>query len=248
MGLSGSEFSYTLTFPTPLSADVDPERTGITGISWGGFLTCITAGLDDRFKCVIPIYGCGYLTEASAWIDRINEQGDKGKKWCELWDPSVYLPKVKSPIYWVAGTNDAAYWMIALDKSERLIKGKRSLSMLGDMPHGHGGAGEAPMEIAAIADHYLKNGPELPEFSKQKLNKGILSAEYTYNGKTKEFVLYYTTDKQINPQSKWNTAPVTDINKSKIRCQLPQDTTMAFINAITEDGLQFSTDIFKVAE
>ena len=30
--------------------EVDPERIGITGISWGGYLTCIVAGLDDRLK------------------------------------------------------------------------------------------------------------------------------------------------------------------------------------------------------
>lgn len=226
--------------------DVDPDRTGITGVSWGGFLTCITAGLDQRFKCVIPIYGCGYLSEASAWIDRIKEQGDKGKEWCNLWDPSVYLPDVKAPIYWVAGTNDAAYWMRSLDKSYRLIKGKRSLSILGDMPHAHGGPGEVPLEISTIADYYLKNGPALPEFSKQKVRNNVLSADYTYSGKTKDFVLYYTTEKDINNTSKWNTLPVTDISKNRVSCKLPQDTTMAFINATIENDLRFSTDIFNL--
>jgi alpha-beta hydrolase superfamily lysophospholipase len=30
--------------------EVDPDRTGITGISWGGYLTCLVAGIDARFK------------------------------------------------------------------------------------------------------------------------------------------------------------------------------------------------------
>ena len=33
--------------------EVDDDRTAITGISWGGFLTCIVSGLDDRFKAAI---------------------------------------------------------------------------------------------------------------------------------------------------------------------------------------------------
>lgn len=227
--------------------DVDPDRTAITGVSWGGFLTCITAGLDHRFKCIIPIYGCGYLTEASAWMDGIKGLGDKGMEWCKLWDPSVYLPNVKAPIYWLAGTNDAAYWMKGLNKSYRLIKGKRSLTILGDMPHAHGGPGEAPLEISAIADFYLKNGPALPEFNKQKIRNNTLSAEYVYSGMTKEFVLYYTAEKDISPKSKWLTVPVSDVKNNKVRCQLPQGATMVFINAITENGLQFSTDIYDLS-
>src|SRR5262249_5262137 len=47
--------------------NVDAEHIGITGISWGGYLTCIVAGVDDRFKVAIPVYGCGFIHENSAW-------------------------------------------------------------------------------------------------------------------------------------------------------------------------------------
>jgi len=46
--------------------EVDAECTGVTGISWGGYLTCIVAGLDTRFKCAAPLYGCGFLHENSS--------------------------------------------------------------------------------------------------------------------------------------------------------------------------------------
>jgi len=29
----------------------------VTGISWGGYLTCIVAGIDDRLKAAVPVYG-----------------------------------------------------------------------------------------------------------------------------------------------------------------------------------------------
>ncbi|MBM3211369.1 acetylxylan esterase, partial [Candidatus Poribacteria bacterium] len=41
--------------------EVDPERIGLTGISWGGYLTCIASGIDNRFNFAVPVYGCGYL-------------------------------------------------------------------------------------------------------------------------------------------------------------------------------------------
>lgn len=51
--------SLLLSFP-----EVDVERTAITGISWGGVLTCIAASLDSRFRVAVPVYGCGFLSES----------------------------------------------------------------------------------------------------------------------------------------------------------------------------------------
>ena len=45
--------------------EVDPERTGVTGISWGGYLTCIVAGVDRRFKLAVPVYGCGFYRDTA---------------------------------------------------------------------------------------------------------------------------------------------------------------------------------------
>ena len=42
------------------SPEVDAERTGITGISWGGYLTSIAMCVDRRFKFAAPVYGCGF--------------------------------------------------------------------------------------------------------------------------------------------------------------------------------------------
>ena len=50
--------------------EVDADRTAVTGISWGGYLTCIVAGLDNRFKAAVPVYGCGFLHENSVWLDQ----------------------------------------------------------------------------------------------------------------------------------------------------------------------------------
>ena len=59
-------------------AEVDPEHTAVTGISWGGYTTCLVASLDDRFKAAVPVYGCGFLFEGESVqkpsIDRLGER------------------------------------------------------------------------------------------------------------------------------------------------------------------------------
>jgi cephalosporin-C deacetylase-like acetyl esterase len=50
--------------------EVDRERIAVTGISWGGYLTGIVAGVDPALKAAVPVYGCGFLGDNSVWRDR----------------------------------------------------------------------------------------------------------------------------------------------------------------------------------
>ncbi|MFA6632361.1 MAG: acetylxylan esterase [Kiritimatiellia bacterium] len=125
--------------------EVDASRVGLTGISWGGYLTCIVAAVDDRFAFAVPVYGCGFLGDNSTWIDRFHGMGKvNAGKWLGLWDPSVYLPRAEMPFLWVTGSNDFAYPMDSLQKSYRALKVPFTLCVRLRMPHGHGAAGENP--------------------------------------------------------------------------------------------------------
>ena len=143
--------SLLRTFP-----EVDAGRVGLTGISWGGYLTCLTAGVDPRFRLAVPVYGCGYLADDSAWLARFAEMGpEKAARWSAWWDPASWLPRAEMPMLWVNGTNDFAYPPGSWQRSYRLSKGPRTLCLRVRMPHGHGPAGENPEEIRAFADAIL---------------------------------------------------------------------------------------------
>lgn len=90
--------------------EVDPVRTAVTGISWGGYTTCLAASLDDRFKAAVPVYGCGFLHEGEsvqkAAIDRLAERREA---WITAYDPASYLHKCVVPTFWVNGTHDINY-------------------------------------------------------------------------------------------------------------------------------------------
>ncbi len=108
--------------------EVDANHVGIVGISWGGYLTCICAGLDHRFAFAIPVYGCGYLGDDSAWLSDFERLGpDKSAMWLKAWDPAQYLPDAAMPILWVDGTNDSNYPLDSLQRSYLLTKGPRTL-------------------------------------------------------------------------------------------------------------------------
>ena len=104
---------------------VDARRIGITGISWGGYLTCIVAGVDDRLKVAVPVYGCGFLHENSFWLPRFAAMSPQQRdRWVSLFDPSAHLAGVRCPILFINGTNDFAYPLDSYQKSYRLVPGR----------------------------------------------------------------------------------------------------------------------------
>jgi dienelactone hydrolase len=146
------------------SPGVDAQRIGTTGISWGGFLACILAGIDPRLRFAAPVYGCGFMDNGPIWAKQ-DQEGERARRWLALWDPCHYLPAARMPMLWLTGTNDFAFPMNAWQKSYRLPKGPRRLSLRLGLAHGHQGPGENPPEILAFADSITRGGRPLPELT-----------------------------------------------------------------------------------
>ena len=221
---------------------VDPEKTGITGISWGGYLTCIAAGVDDRFKFAAPVYGCGFLTDNSTWLGAFEKMGPEKKgRWRSNWDPSIYLPDAKMPMLWVTGTNDFAFPMDSLQKSYRQPQGQRFLAIRPRMPHGHGGAGENPEEILAMADAILKGGSPMAQVALGKRNGRNVSATWTGGRKIVSAVLNYTTALGVWQKREWKEIPAA-IGDRKVTAELPEGTTVYYFNLTDDQSLVASSE------
>jgi dienelactone hydrolase len=210
---------------------VDAQRIGLTGISWGGYLTCIAAGVDPRFKFAVPVYGCGFLGEELRWTDQFARLGPKvAGKWLALWDPSVYLPQAKMPLLWVTGDGDFAYPLNSLQKSYRLPSGPRYLAIRHAMPHGHP-SGETPPEILALAQQINSGGVPLARMTEQGLDGRQAWAQFAAQAPLKTAQLVSTND-----QGPWNRRQwtVADAQLEKTTAQL--DNTTAKVTATLPEG------------
>ncbi len=118
--------------------EVDKRRTGVNGLSWGGYLTCIIAAVDHRFKVAVPVYGCGFLAEDSYWQNVLAAMPpEQRERWVRDFDPSSYLAQVRCPILFLVGTTDFAYPMDSYKKSYSLVKSPRWVSVQVGLPHHH---------------------------------------------------------------------------------------------------------------
>ncbi len=228
--------------------DVDTLRIGLTGISWGGYLTCIIAGVDNRFRFAAPVYGCGFLGDNSAWLKNFEQMGkETAAKWLKLWDPSRYLPRAKMPFLWVTGTNDFAYPFDSLQKSYRQPTGKRTLCIRVRMSHGHGPAGEGPEEIRALADSLLKKGNPLARITAQGRKGEEVWATFESKTKIAKAELNFTKDTGVWQKRNWETTTAKlDPAKRKATASVPADATVFYLNLFDEQGLVVSTEHIEV--
>lgn len=228
--------------------EIDPDRIGLTGISWGGYLTCIASGLSDVFKFAVPVYGCGFLGDNSAWLPNFKDMGKKkAEKWLDLWDPSQYLRNTEMPMLWVTGTNDLAYPMDSLQKSYRLPSGQRTLCIRIRMPHGHGGAGENPEEIHAFANSFLKDGAPLAKVEVQEIDRRYIQTTFDSQIPITRAELCFTKDKVIWDNREWFSEPAeVDTTGCQVTAKIPYNTSVCYLNLIDERELLVSTEHIEI--
>jgi dienelactone hydrolase len=228
--------------------EVDAARIGVTGISWGGYLTCIVTGIDDRLKVAVPVYGCGFLHEDSCWLPRFAAmKPEQRDRWIGNFDPSKYLAGVRCPILFINGTNDFAYPLDSYQKSYRLVPGRVDLCITIRMPHGHP-QGWAPREIGLFVDSVLKGGDPLAKLGSMKVLQGKATAPFQTKTPAVKAQLHYTLDTGTWQERRWQTVEAT-LDGATVSAELPKERPLTCFLTLTDSrGAVVSTDHATLAE
>lgn len=222
---------------------VDPDRTAVTGISWGGYTTCLVASLDDRFKAAVPVYGCGFLHEGeSVQKPSIDALGDRREAWIAAYDPSSHLAKGSVPMLWVNGTHDIHYVLDSYAKSAALVKSPKIFRIQPRMPHGHQ-PGWAPVEIGIFVDSYLKGGIPLPTVDPMTLNGTTVTLPYKSPTPVVSAELHYTVDQGKRSERKWIAQPASVQVAQIVAEGLPTEANTWIITLVDERGAMSSSDV-----
>jgi dienelactone hydrolase len=233
--------------------EVDPDRTGITGISWGGVITSTVAGIDSRFKFAAPVYGCGYISDppapglandGSCFVGETSPPLLRAR-WRQLWDPANYLPRANIPMLWVTGTNDFAFTLSALRRSVQATPVTHTLGVRPRMLHGHGGPGESSEEIRVFVDSILKGGPPLVRIVRQGQDaNGTCWADYDAPASItlRSAELLSTHNLGLWQNRWWSATPATiDPVRHRITTTPPAGAAHWFINITDTRGLVTSS-------
>ncbi len=214
---------------------VKADCIGLTGISWGGFLSCIAGSLESRFRFVIPVYGCGGFNSETASLCATSPQRLRNR-WFSLWDPDLYLPKASSPFLWITDAEDPAYPLDFWAGSASLTKNpncRQSLRII-DFCHDHLRCRQSHT-IPDYANAMLANEP-LPWLNGTKLQSRKFVCSMNANGrKIVSFELAYTRVSGVWMDSVWRTTPAVQEGQ-KLSADVPMFTKSAFFRIRDEGG------------
>ncbi len=223
--------------------EVDAEHTAVTGISWGGYTTCLVASLDDRFKAAVPVYGCGFLHEGeSVQKPSIDQLGERAALWVKTYDPGSLLPRCRVPILFVNGTNDIHYVLDSYMKSYAVVPGEKHLRIEVNMPHGHP-PGWKPAEIGLFVDSKCLGKAALPVVGKPRLQGAEVRANISAATALRSASLHYTTDLGLRSKRKWVSVPARLEGGQIVAPKPPAEANTWYLSVTDERQAMVSSEV-----
>lgn len=231
--------SLLLSFP-----EVEKEKTAVTGISWGGFQTCIVSGIDNRFKAAAPVYGCAFHDEIIFKRYFKNMTVNEKALWMNKIDPKNYLPFSQCPTLFINGNKDGCFDIVPFDKTTKLIPERnRYIRITPNMGHDHH-IGWRPKEIAAFFNFVFNDGVPLAKITVVEKQDAILKFSYKSKMTLKQAKFYYSNDTEnINAERVWQSVPAK-IYEDRIECStLPNNYKIGFLYITDVMGLGVSSEL-----
>lgn len=193
--------------------EVDPGRIGMIGLSWGGVLTLLTNGQDQRLRAAVNVFGAGYIPEGCTWKDVFSSMPAFDKElWDNYLDPKNFLATQHAPILFITGTNDHCYYLPIFQKSYEEVKAQKSIWLIPNLRHKFLASALSPALV--WLDQRLKKGGTFPKLTllspfMKGPEKIIIPVQAAVHSQVKSVCLYYAPGgpqqwtqkvwKEINP-------------------------------------------------
>lgn len=155
--------------------EVDADRVGLMGISWGGVITSTVIGIDDRFAFAIPTYGCGHLFDAANHWGRALGNNTLYR---EVWDPMVRMNRVKMPVLWLSWPKDKHFPLDCQAACYRAMPGPHMVSLIPGMGHSEP-AGWRPPDSYAFAKSIVRDGKAWCRQTGLRVGNGEVHVEFS---------------------------------------------------------------------
>lgn len=221
---------------------VDTNRIGITGISYGGFLTSLAAGYDDRFVFACPVYGTISQDGTAGIFGNIFKSNRRS---AELWDDIEVLNNTRTPMLFINGSNDQFFTVDATTRCSNATT-YGNMYIKHRFLHGHVDGGTQVNELYAFADNICLKKTGLIRITLQPTKDDYAVKVQVPSGtKLQNAVTYYTKDEILNDKTDWKTE-YADIEGNTITFWPPSGSTYCYVNVVDDRGFCVSTEVIKL--
>ncbi len=237
--------------------EVDFERLGVTGISWGGFNVLLLGETVPGIKAVVDIYGTGYFDRPYCLTGPLVFRSPASQQaWLSAYDPSIRIKEMKVPVLLLSGSNDMFFPLKQLMQTFESLPTAKRLILVPNVNH------SLSMDFIECQaqiwfDHYLKQQPpDLPEIATSTVSAQTIKGRIELNGqRLKSVSVNYTWSKeplQSGVKSLWQTRRA-ELLKDNFMAELPQiapDKELQWLNyylyVVTESGAACSSKVNSV--
>lgn len=234
--------------------EVDRDRIGMAGSSWGGFFTTLMVGIDPRLKAGSCFYGTGNLQLGNAWWDGVCRRGDvitpaQRQRWSETLDPARRLANRKTPLAWFTTTNDAFYSMPALMATVRNYGGPSHVTLVPNWDHAMPAAFH-DRHLYAWLDMHLRGAGTMARVSPVEVTVegNSLIAGWDFQGDAASADLIVSFGEPGNWRGRfWHTVPA-EVRGRKCTAKIPVGSLPCFVSGavVNADGIRTSTPLRQV--
>lgn len=223
--------------------EVNPEKTGIIGVSWGAIIAPVAAAVDGRFRFAIASYGCGFLHESEG-LNFAEVPESHQAATVALWDPSNYLPAVNIPFLWLNGTNDNFFPLDVWEKSVACAGGPTVRRIGIRMAHGHKSTWVVD-EVYLFAEAAIRGETGFPNVGVTRRSGEKVVAEIEPAGSAVSATLVYTKDGGTHKNRLWEELPAS-LTQNQIEAPLPEGASAVFFNVHLPSGKLTSSSYLEL--
>ena len=134
---------------------VDRYKVGVCGVSWGGVITSIISGYDDRFAFSVPIYCSLNLAESRGGTLSSYYRAHPEAR---VWDDDEGLSRMETPLFFLAMNDDVNALPDSISYTASRCKNAQ-VALVRGWAHSHSHAFARP-EPYAFADSIVNGGKE----------------------------------------------------------------------------------------
>lgn len=226
--------------------EVNANKIGMMGTSWGGNLTSTVMGIDNRLRWAVPVYGGGYLSDSDG------SQGTamtaaKAAVVNANYDGRLYFDNVDFPTLWINGTNDSNFSMTVTKDSSNAVSYPAQLRYSLRLRHNNTFVTSLD-EIGAFADMVISGDDPMPEFQAPGVTvNNVAYAKYTSNPGLSSAQVLYTTDDGTWYDRVWYAADAT-ITNTLVKANVPAGATTLYFTATDNRGLMTSSEYIELTD
>jgi len=193
----------------------DKNKFGAVGISSGGWVALILAGVDERIGCVVTHVSAGGTEglQSRAGRPQFFEPADQRPIWLANADPMAYAAKTHAPVFMELSANDRWFWIFGAFRHQKALGAKASWMLTPNSDHGSGGPDMADPSGLWTASVFM-GGVPFPVFKDGAFSKDGKTVAIRVESKRPVKTVYaaWSAGNEISPARYWRWIEAKEIN------------------------------------